>query len=81
MVIMLKGVFWDVTSCGSCNHRRFGGTYRLHHQGEKDQRAEDNVSSNKQLKRAAKKHRRRILSSGKARGKETTRKTKTYVGR
>jgi hypothetical protein len=31
---MLKnGVFWDVTSCGSCKIRRFGGTYRLLHQG------------------------------------------------
>jgi hypothetical protein len=22
-------------SCGSCKNRRFGGAYRLHHQGEK----------------------------------------------
>jgi hypothetical protein len=21
-----NGVFWDVTPCGSCNNRRFGGT-------------------------------------------------------
>jgi hypothetical protein len=28
-------VFWDATSCGSCKSRRFGGTYRLHRQGEK----------------------------------------------
>jgi hypothetical protein len=21
-----NGVFWDVTSCGSCKNRRFGGT-------------------------------------------------------
>jgi hypothetical protein len=28
-------VFWDVTPCGSCKNRRFGGTYRLHHQGDK----------------------------------------------
>jgi hypothetical protein len=20
------GIFWDVTPCGSCNNRRFGGT-------------------------------------------------------
>jgi hypothetical protein len=26
-------VFWDVTSCGSCKNRRFGGSYRLLHQG------------------------------------------------
>jgi hypothetical protein len=23
---MKTGVFWDVTSCGSCKNRRFGGT-------------------------------------------------------
>jgi hypothetical protein len=25
-VTMKKGVFWDVTPCGSCKNRRFGGT-------------------------------------------------------
>jgi hypothetical protein len=25
-VTMKNGVFWDVTPCGSCNNRRFGGT-------------------------------------------------------
>jgi hypothetical protein len=30
-------VFWDVTPCGSCKNRRFSGTYRLHHQGDKNQ--------------------------------------------
>jgi hypothetical protein len=24
-------VFWDVTSCSSCNNRRFGAMYHLHH--------------------------------------------------
>jgi hypothetical protein len=24
---MKNGVFWDVTSCGSCKNRSFGGTY------------------------------------------------------
>jgi hypothetical protein len=33
-----NGVFWDVTPCGSCKNRRFGGTYRFHHQGDKNQR-------------------------------------------
>jgi hypothetical protein len=37
-------IFWDVTPCGSCKNRRFGGTYRLHHQGDKNQGAR-NVSS------------------------------------
>jgi hypothetical protein len=30
-------VFGDVTPCGSCKNRRFGGTHHLHHQGEKNQ--------------------------------------------
>jgi hypothetical protein len=28
-------VFCDVPLCYSCKNRRFGGTYRLHHQGGK----------------------------------------------
>jgi hypothetical protein len=44
LIIFLKNaVFWDVTPCGSCKNRRFGGTYYLHHYGEKNQRAR-NVS-------------------------------------
>jgi hypothetical protein len=31
-----NGVFWDVTPCGSCKNRRFGGTWRLLHQGDKN---------------------------------------------
>jgi hypothetical protein len=34
-VTMKNGVFWDVTPCGSCKNRRFGGTWRLFHQGDK----------------------------------------------
>jgi hypothetical protein len=33
---MKNGVFWVVTQCGSCNKRRFGGTWRLLHQGNKN---------------------------------------------
>jgi hypothetical protein len=33
-VTMNNGVFLDVTPCGSCKNRRFGGTYRLLHQGD-----------------------------------------------
>jgi hypothetical protein len=28
------GVFWVVTTCGSGENRRFGGTWRLLHQGD-----------------------------------------------
>jgi hypothetical protein len=28
-------VFWDVKPCGCIKNQRFGGTYRLHHYGEK----------------------------------------------
>jgi hypothetical protein len=32
MALNIKNaVFLDVTLCGSCNKRRFGGTYRLYH--------------------------------------------------
>jgi hypothetical protein len=39
-------IFCDVTLCGSRKNRRFGGKYPLHHQGDKNQRARNNVSSN-----------------------------------
>jgi hypothetical protein len=29
-----NGVFWVVTPCGSYKNRRFGGTWRLLHQGD-----------------------------------------------
>jgi hypothetical protein len=32
---MKSAVFWHVTQCGSCKNTRFGGAYRLHHQGDK----------------------------------------------
>jgi hypothetical protein len=35
---MKNGVFWDVTPCGSCKNRRFGGTWRLLHHGDKKSR-------------------------------------------
>jgi hypothetical protein len=30
-----RGMFWDITPCGSSKNRRFGGTYRLHLQDNK----------------------------------------------
>jgi hypothetical protein len=35
-VTMKNGVFWVVTPCGSCKDRRFGGTWSLLHQGDKN---------------------------------------------
>jgi hypothetical protein len=35
-MFMKNGVFWDVMPCGSCKNRRFGGTWRLLHQGNKN---------------------------------------------
>jgi hypothetical protein len=40
---MKNAVFSNVTPCGSCENQSFGGTYRLHHQGEKNRRARTNV--------------------------------------
>jgi hypothetical protein len=38
-VAMKNPVFWDVTPCGCCKNRRFGGTYRLHPPGGKNRNA------------------------------------------
>jgi hypothetical protein len=35
-VTMKNDVFWDVTPCVSCKNRRFGITWRLFHQGDKN---------------------------------------------
>jgi hypothetical protein len=35
-VTMKNAVFWDVTPCDPCMNRCFVGTYRLHHQGDKN---------------------------------------------
>jgi hypothetical protein len=45
-VTMKNAVFWDVTPCGSFKNRRLGGTYRLHHLGDKNRRGMNNVRSN-----------------------------------
>jgi hypothetical protein len=35
-VTMKNGVFWDITPRVSCKNRRFGGTWRLLHRGDKN---------------------------------------------
>jgi hypothetical protein len=52
---MENAVFWGVMPCGSYKNRRFGGAYRLHHQGGKKRRARNN-SSNLQPKQALNKY-------------------------
>jgi hypothetical protein len=42
---MKNRAFSDLTSCGSCKKRRFGGTHWLQHKGDKNGRARNNVSS------------------------------------
>jgi hypothetical protein len=32
-----NALFLDATLCDSCKNQRFGGTYCLHHQGDKNQ--------------------------------------------
>jgi hypothetical protein len=56
VVLIKNAVFCDVTLCGSCNNRLFGATYCLHHQGDKNRRATNNVSINYQTKHATKKY-------------------------
>jgi hypothetical protein len=41
-----NGVFWVVTPCGSCKNRRFRGTWRLLHQGDKNRWTRNNTSCN-----------------------------------
>jgi hypothetical protein len=45
-VTMKNAVFWHVIPCGSCKNRSFGGMYSLHHQGDQNRQARNNVSSN-----------------------------------
>jgi hypothetical protein len=52
---MKNGVFWDVTPYGSCKNRRFGGTWRLLHQGDKNRRTRNDASCNQQQTHAARK--------------------------
>jgi hypothetical protein len=40
---MKNAVFWIVRQRGSCNNRRFGGIYRLYHEGDKNLRTRNNV--------------------------------------
>jgi hypothetical protein len=44
-VTMKNAKFCNVTSCPSCMNGRFGGTYRLNHQGKKSC-TRNNISSN-----------------------------------
>jgi hypothetical protein len=55
-VTMNNGVFWDVTPCGSCKNRSFGGTQRLLHQGDSNRWTGNNASCNYQSTHAAKKY-------------------------
>jgi hypothetical protein len=36
MMMIKNAVFWDVMPCGSYEDQRFGGTYRLNHQGDRN---------------------------------------------
>jgi hypothetical protein len=54
---MKNAVFWNVTQCGSCRIRLFGGVSHFHHQGNSSRLAK-NVRSNWQPKHAAKKSKR-----------------------
>jgi hypothetical protein len=38
---MKNAVFWDVTPWVSCKDGRFGGTYFVHHQGDKSESSQE----------------------------------------
>jgi hypothetical protein len=45
-VTMMIIIFWEMTLCGSYKNRRFGGSYHLHLQGERDEQVQgETVSS------------------------------------
>jgi hypothetical protein len=46
VVTMKSAVIGDVTPCVSSKNGRFGGTYRLDHQDDRNRRARNNVSRN-----------------------------------
>jgi hypothetical protein len=58
-VTMKYAVLCYVMPCCSCKVLRFGGTYRLHHRVENNQRAKNNVSSTFLRKRRFLKSQRR----------------------
>jgi hypothetical protein len=53
---MKNAVFWVVTPYGSSKDQRFGGTYRLYHQGDKNRRSEVIYSSETSVLTIAKLH-------------------------
>jgi hypothetical protein len=57
-VTMKNVVFRDITPCGSSKNRRFGGTYRLHHQVDKSRwtRKMLAATSNRSMLRRSKKY-------------------------
>jgi hypothetical protein len=44
-VIMKNAVVWNIMPCDSFKNRRFRGTYRLHHQGNKIRRGRNDSSN------------------------------------
>jgi hypothetical protein len=44
LITFKNGVFLDVTPHGSCKNRRFGGTWRLLHQGDENRLTRNNAS-------------------------------------
>jgi hypothetical protein len=43
---MKDAIFCDIRPCGSCKNRHFEGKYHLYHQGDKNRRGRNSVSSN-----------------------------------
>jgi hypothetical protein len=44
VVTIEKAVFWDVAPCRYCVNRRYGGTYRLHLQGRRQEGIRERTS-------------------------------------
>jgi hypothetical protein len=50
-----NAVYWYVTPCGLRKNRHIGGTYRLHHEADKNRQARNNVNGKKKPKQDEKK--------------------------
>jgi hypothetical protein len=60
LTTLKKPAFSDVTPCGSCKNRSFGGKYRLCHQDDKNRRA---ATSNRRTLRTLRSVRRLLVTA------------------
>jgi hypothetical protein len=45
IIMVMIIIFWEMTPCGSYKNRRFGGSYRLHLQGDECEQVQSEIVS------------------------------------